>query len=129
MKSFGQWLSEGSNVEAGYIDAPSLTEGDLSALNVNLDEEMEGTFLSPYIALEKIRGVMEEKGIVLPDVSFKEFEGGEQVFEIATADGCDSYLDDVLYFSWCLSESTGLFEVYAEVLPTSELERLLNKAQ
>lgn len=106
-------------------------------LNINtlLARALDQEFLTPYIALEKVRQVLARFAVHLEGTT-KLFDGDEGSFTFAimqfggvvdnTADGgVDTDKTRFIYFAWELNEE-GTFEVFASLVTSEELEELLD---
>ena len=122
-------------VTTGSVDLNS----DKTVLEINtlMAQSTEQAFITPHIALEKVRKVLANFGVHIPGRKFLEGETGDFTVELfqfggaigKTADGSDldgtENLGHFLYFEWQLNEN-GYFDVFAEVVTSDELEDLLS---
>jgi hypothetical protein len=106
-----------------------------TALNINtlLARALDQEFLTPYIALEKVRQVLARFAVHLEGTT-KLFDGDDGSFtfavmqfgEIADVNGGVN-VDKVrfIYFTWELNEE-GTFDVFASLVTTDELNELID---
>jgi len=108
-------------------------------INTFLNGILGKCFITPYIALERIRKVLANFHIFLPRTTFLEGKRGMEVFKInqfgqvmgMKNDGTVVTKPDdpySLYFEYKMNEK-GLFEVFSEIVTQDELEDLLDAFQ
>lgn len=107
-------------------------------INNHLEVKLAERFLTPYIALERARKVLSLYGIVIPAVAWMNGDDGEKVFPIFQWGGIygtkgitslDTNLESnpnyVVYISWSYVEHVGVYDIYAAVVNTEQLNTLL----
>ena len=106
-------------------------------INTFLTGSLSKCFITPYIALEKIRKVLANFHIFLPKTTFLEGDRGVEVFQIkqfgevmGMRDNGEvvTKMDDPysLYFEYKMNDR-GLFEIFCEIVNQEELDELINK--
>ena len=138
MKTFKKYINEdvnlSANVQSGKIDL------DLSAVRDNINAYLNGvtscTFVTPYIALERVSKVLANYHIFLPKYTFMEGDSGLAVFGISQFGGKMGMNDDgevvtsddspfSFYFEYNMNDR-GTFDVFAEIVDEDELQELLD---
>lgn len=116
-------------------------------INNTLDRTLDTYYLTPYIALERIRKVLAPFGIVVPAVVFMDSNAGSKVFPIHQWGGIygtkgksgdpydtiDTNLeanpDYNLYMTWAYDRSRKVYNVYARIVGTEKLAELLSMSE
>lgn len=112
-------------------------------INNSLDRALDTYYLTPYIALERIRKVLAPFGIVVPAVVFMNSDGGSRVFPISQWGGTygttgkafdpmnpvDTNIEVNpeynLYYTWAYDRTRKVYNVYARIVNTEKLSELL----
>lgn len=130
------------------VDITPYVERGLVGVNVDAVRDNINTFLTgslskcyitPYIALEKIRKVLANFHIFLPKTTFLEGDHGVEVFQINQFGELMGMRDNgevvtkvdnpySLYFEYKMDDK-GLFDVFAEIVTQEELDDLLNNLE
>ena len=108
-------------------------------INTFLTGSLSKCFITPYIALEKIRKVLANFHIFLPKTTFLEGDRGVEVFQIkqfgevmGMRDNGEvvTKIDDPysLYFEYKMNDR-GLFEIFCEIVNQEELDELLDQVE
>ncbi len=116
-------------------------------INNSLDRALDTYYLTPYIALERIRKVLAPFGIVVPAVVFMNSNGGSKVFAInqwggiygTTGKSSDPY-DPVdtnlqenpnfsLYYTWAYDRTRKVYNVYARIVDSEKLSDLMSMSE
>lgn len=137
MKKF-KYLEEdvnlSANVQSGKVSL------DLSAVRDNINAYLNGvtscTFVTPYIALERVSKVLANYHIFLPKYTFMEGDSGLAVFNINQFGGKVGMNDDgevvtaddspfSFYFEYNMNDK-GTFDVFAEIVDEDELQELMS---
>ena len=103
-------------------------------INTFLTGSLSKCFITPYIALEKIRKVLANFHIFLPKTTFLEGDRGVEVFQIkqfgevmGMRDNGEvvTKIDDPysLYFEYKMNDR-GLFEIFCEIVNQEELDEI-----
>ena len=109
---------------------------ETTMININsaLSRVLSQTFLTPYIALDKIKQVLSSFSVNLDHVT-EMFDEGEGSFAFAVTqfgDIIDNDLDEItfdenkvrfVYFAWSLNDD-GYFNAFASLVDSEELEAL-----
>jgi hypothetical protein len=123
-------------ITASNLDDPRIIDTINNKLEIALNEK----FLTPYIALERVRKTLAPYGIVIPAVAWMSGEVGERVFPIFQWGGIigtkgDTSFDTnmeahptyTVYISWSYDDSKDSYDIYAGVVNAEQLNDLLNK--
>ena len=130
------------------VDLAQYVERGLVGVNVdavrdNINTYLNGTlgkcFVTPYIALERVRKVLANFHIFLPRTTFLEGDRGVEVFDIKQFGEVMGMRDDgtvvtkvsdpySLYFEYKMN-SKGMFEVFAEIVTKDELDDLMSAVE
>lgn len=108
-------------------------------INTFLTGSLSKCFITPYIALEKIRKVLANFHIFLPKTTFLEGDRGVEVFQIkqfgevmGMRDNGEvvTKIDDPysLYFEYKMNDR-GMFEIFCEIVNQEELDELLDDVE
>lgn len=138
MKKFKDFINEETmpfaQTDKGFVGV------DSEAVRDNINSLLNGVttsgFITPYIALEKIRKVLANFHIFLPKVVFNDGDSGIHTFEISQFGEKIGMTDDGkvvtkendpyhLYFEWQMNDD-GMFDVFSEVVDEEELEELVD---
>lgn len=137
MKTFKKYLDEEVNLSANVHSGK--TGIDLSAVRDNINAYLNGvtacTFITPYIALERVSKVLANYHIFLPKYTFMEGDSGLAVFNVNQFGGKVGMNDDgevvtsddspfSFYFEYNMNDS-GTFDVFAEIVDEDELQELM----
>lgn len=113
-------------------------------VNNSLDRALDTYYLTPYIALERIRKVLAPFGIVVPAIVFMDSNGGSKVFPVHQWGGMygstgkaadpanmiDTNLeanpDYSLYFTWAYDRTKKSYNIYARLVTAEKLAELLS---
>jgi len=130
------------------VDITPYVERGLVGVNVDAVRDNINTFLTgslskcyitPYIAIEKIRKVLANFHIFLPKTTFLEGDRGVEVFQIKQFGEVMGMRDNgevvtkvdnpySLYFEYKMNDR-GLFDVFAEIVTQEELDDLLDNVE
>jgi len=130
------------------VDITPYVERGLVGVNVDAVRDNINTFLTgslskcyitPYIAMEKIRKVLANFHIFLPKTTFLEGDHGVEVFQIKQFGEVMGMRDNgevvtkidepySLYFEYKMDDR-GLFDVFAEIVTQEELDELLDNLE
>lgn len=117
---------EGSNESVDFFD-PSQRD----SVNFMLSDITDESFVLPELAYERVRGLLMDFGYSIPPVSFRPglFGNtvGEEVFGMTRPQHPDEPAREWthLYFAFAKEDSTGLYDVLAEIVTQEELEKIL----
>lgn len=141
MKTFKAFLEEevnlSANVEGGRIDIEDSAVRD--QVNGYLDGVTAGSFVTPYIALERVSKVLANYHIHLPRRSFLQGDSGVAVFPInqfGTKIGMTNDGEVVtkhpssfhVYFEYQMNDH-GKYDIFAEIVDKDELVDLLGDVE
>lgn len=108
-------------------------------VNSLLAQALEQSFITPYMAIERISNVLAKFHIPIPKTRFLEGDHGYQVFdvvqfghkfgmtdqgEVVQKEGCSCSI----YFEYQLNEE-GTFDIFCEIVDEDELDDLLNDVE
>jgi hypothetical protein len=124
-------------VDRGVIDVhdPAVRDN----INTLLNGALGQCFITPYIALEKVRKVLAYYHIFLPKTTFLEGDHGVEVFDINQFGDVKGMRDngDVvtrmdtslnLYFEYKMNDK-GLFDIFCEIVTNEELDDLVDNVE
>ena len=108
-------------------------------INTFLNGSLGKCFVTPYIALERVRKVLANFHIFLPRTTFLEGDRGVEVFDIKQFGEVMGMRDDgsvvtkvsdpySLYFEYKMNDK-GMFEVFAEIVTQEELDDLMSAVE
>lgn len=94
------------------------------------------SFVTPYIALERVRKVLAYFHIAIPSYNFMQGDYGYHIFNVnqfgtkygQTNDGQIIVKEDSpysIYFEWQMNED-GMFDIFSEIVTDDELEEILS---
>jgi hypothetical protein len=138
MKKFKSFIKEeivqSANVKSGSVDISDSAVRD----NINgiIASATRCRFVTPYVALERIRRTLASYHIFLPGHSFLEGDSGTAMFPVnqfgvkigQTEDGqvvTTPPSDFTVYFEYNMSDN-GMFDVFCEILDQDELKDVLS---
>ncbi len=108
----------------------------VDSINSNLEVETSCAFITPYVALEKIRKVLAYYKIFLPKGNMLDQNHGNDVFEISQFGEMMGMRDTgevvtknnsslFMYFEWSLNEK-GMYDIFASIVDQSDLDEILS---
>ncbi len=102
-------------------------------INNHLERKLDDKFLTPYIALERVRKVLHPYGVVIQAVAWLNGDEGEYVFPInqwGGISGLDTNLESNpeynVYMSWSYDPEMGAYDLYAAIVGLDQLDNLLS---
>lgn len=113
-------------------------------INNSLDRSLDTYYLTPYIALERIRKVLAPFGVVVPAVVFMHSDGGSKVFPVnqwggiygslgksadpynAVDTNLETHPTYSLYMTWAYDRTRKVYNVYARMVSPEKLAELLS---
>lgn len=124
-------------VERGVIDVSD--HAVIDNINTLLSGALGQCFITPYIALEKVRKVLAYYHIFLPKTTFLEGDRGVEVFKVnqfgevtgmrnngevvTREDGQEN-----LYFEYKMNDR-GMFDIFCEIVTDEELDDLIDNVE
>lgn len=111
-------------------------EATLDTLNGMLERVTDCDYITPYIALERVRKVLAQYFIFIPKYTIMDGDEGNAVFSVSQFGnkiGVDNDAEvtvknadgKYLYFEYVRNED-GKFDIFAEVVDSDDLDELLN---
>jgi hypothetical protein len=137
MKTFKNYIKEENDLSFGTTSGISDVNdsGVRDSINNILTMTMARKYITPYIALERVKKALANFHIFLPKYSFLEGDSGMAVFDVnqfgdkmgMTDDG--QFIKEVsptyhVYFEYQMSDC-GMFEIFCEVVSKAELDEIL----
>lgn len=124
-------------VERGVIDVSDPAARD--NINTLLTGALGPCFLTPYIALEKVRKVLAYYHIFLPKTTFLEGDRGVEVFTVKQFGELSGMKDSgevvtkvdsplSLYFEYKMNDK-GMYDIFSEIVTQEELDDLVDNVE
>ena len=93
------------------------TDADIDTINNELDVVNQSYFVTPQIALERVRNILSMFDIDIPTVLLEQTTG-EQVFQVEDE-------DLFIYFGYTLLDNM-IYEIYAELMDGDDLQDFMS---
>lgn len=140
MLRFRDFIKEADVSDHPIVNSAVNIDEQKDSINANLEAALEQEFITPHIALERVRNILVAYDIRISGTLPGEEMGGDEgdrVFGIIDYDKLTPKGDEntvvfdtakitySVYFAWELNES-GSYEIWCQIVDDEELEALLN---